>query len=97
MTLRQAQKRRRDIISGLLGVASVTLLLSTGFEPLRPLLGPHVLADVLLAAYLGLLLNARKDAIERESKVHFLPSAKRPIVPAAAAGEPLLLLQRVGG
>jgi hypothetical protein len=94
MTLRQAQKRRRDIISGLLAVASVTLLLGGGITLLRPLLVVHALADVLLVAYVGLLMNARREAIERESKVHFLPSARRP---AAAAGEPLLLLQRVGG
>jgi hypothetical protein len=96
MTLRQAQKRRRDIISLLLGVASVTLLFGMGFTLLRPLLVLHVLADLLLVTYVGLLASARRVAIERETKVHFLPSANRRI-PAAAAGEPLLLLQRVGG
>ena len=70
------------------------VLLGGGVAFLRPLLVVHVLVDVLLVAYVGLLLNARQVYVERETKVHYLPGARRP---AAAAGEPLLLLQRVGG
>jgi hypothetical protein len=96
MTLRHAQQRRRNIISGLLAVAAVTLLLGGGIHVLRPLLLVHVAIDGLLVAYIATLASVRNAALERQAKVRYLPSARRE-VPAAAAGEPLLLLQRVSG
>jgi hypothetical protein len=96
MTLRHAQQRRRNIISGLLAVAAVTLLLGGGIHVLRPLLLVHVAMDGLLVAYIATLASVRNAALERQAKVRYLPSARRE-VPAAAAGEPLLLLQRVSG
>ena len=100
MTLRQARKRRRDILSGLLALAAVTLLAGGGIAMLRPLLLVHVVVDVVLVAYVVLLVRAHHEAAERELKVRFLPTAQalggaargHDVAPAAS-GDPLLLLR----
>jgi MFS family permease len=82
-----AQKRRRDILCGLLAAAAGSLLL--GFLPgLRILWGLHVALDVLIAAYVVMLIRRRNVLAEREMKLRFLP--------ASGTAEPALLLRRTG-
>ena len=57
--------------------------------PLRALWAVHVVADVLFAAYVGVLIYLRNLAAEREMKVRFLPAASSP-------PEPALLYRRSG-
>jgi hypothetical protein len=86
LSLREAQKRRRDILFGLLAAMGGSLLI--GLLPgLRVMLGLHLLLDVLFVAYLALLVQARKAAVERDMKVRYLPGS-------AGVPEPALLLRR---
>jgi Flp pilus assembly protein TadB len=85
MTVHDAQKRRRDVLTGLAGFAVLTLtvyLLVGG-----PTLYLQLFADVLLAGYIGLLAYSQRLARERAEKVHYLhpDEAPRP--------EPALVLQ----
>jgi hypothetical protein len=85
-TRRRAQKRRRDVLLGLLVVSVGSLLLGV-LPPLRVLWMVHIAADVVLAAYIALLIYARNVAAERDAKVRFLPSGQQ-------QPEPALLLRR---
>ena len=86
ISLREAQKRRRDILFGLLAAMGGSLLI--GLVPgLRVMLGLHLLLDLLFAAYVVLLVQARKAAYEREMKVRYLPGS-------VGTPEPALLLRR---
>ena len=68
----RALRRRRDILVGLLATAGLTLGL--GLVPaLRTMLLVHLAVDVLLVAYITLLIRQRTLAAEREMKVRFLP------------------------
>ena len=82
-------RRRRDVLSALLVavVATLTLglLLNMGI-----MLVAHVVADVLLVAYVALLVHQRNVAAERDMKVRFLPQAVR-LDPALLRAEPALL------
>lgn len=85
MTVHDAQKRRRDVLTGLGGFAVLTFtvfLLIGG-----PTLYLQLFADVLLLAYVGLLAYSQRLARERAEKVHYLhpDEAPRP--------EPALVLQ----
>ena len=72
-------RRRRDVFTALLGTAAVSLLL--GLVPaFRVLLLVHLAVDVLLVAYVTLLIRQRGLAAEREMKVRFLPDS-RPVEP----------------
>jgi hypothetical protein len=86
-----SQRRRRDILFGLLAAMFGSLLL--GFLPsLRVMWGLHLVLDCLFAAYVGLLIRRRNLLAEREMKLRFLPgSASVPSVPESA-----LLLRRTG-
>jgi len=82
-------RRRRDVLTALV-VASVAtlalgLLLSIGI-----MLVAHVVADVLLGAYVALLIHQRNVAAERDLKVRFLPQPRR-LDPALLRTEPALL------
>lgn len=70
-------KRRRDVLFTLVVAMGVTLVLGL-LPPFRALLGLHVLCDVLLAGYVGMLVKARNEAAERDMKLRFLPSAAQP-------------------
>jgi len=75
-----AKKRRRDILVTLLAAAGLTLVMS--------LLMPkvflfHLFIDVLLVAYVALLVRQRKLAEERSMKVRYLGDARRPARPSA--------------
>lgn len=73
-------RRRRDVFTALVGAAAVTLLL--GLVPaFRVFLLVHLAVDVLLAAYVTMLIRQRGLAAEREMKVRFLPES-RPMQPA---------------
>ena len=82
-------RRRRDVLSALVVAALATLVL--GLLPaFRVMLLAHLVADVLLAAYVGLLIHQRNVAAERDLKVRFLPQAHR-LDPALLRAEPALL------
>jgi hypothetical protein len=69
---RQSRKRRRDILLLLIGAAAGTLLL--GAVPgLHTLLYLNVVIDLLLVAYIGLLIHMRNMAAERSARLAWLP------------------------
>lgn len=81
----EVRRRRRDVFLTLLGAAGVTL-------PLAVLLGGpvwmlHLAVDALLLGYVALLIQLQQRAVERESKVRYLPRH-------GSAPEPALLLRR---
>ena len=78
-----AQKRRRDILVGLLAAMVISLVLGA-VPSLRVLWIVHVLADVLFVGYVALLVRMRNAVAEREMKLRFLPGAGPQV-------EPLLL------
>jgi hypothetical protein len=80
MTHSQAQRRRQDVLVALFASVLLSLLATVAFPALLPL---HLLADVLLVAYLGLLLFAPRRAAKSASKVTYLaPAPARPVAPA---------------
>ena len=72
---RRALRRRRDILVGLLATSGLTLVLGV-LPSLRALLMAHLVVDVLLVAYVALLIRQRTLAAEREMKVRFLPGPR---------------------
>jgi hypothetical protein len=82
-------RRRRDVLSALLvavvATLAVGLILGMGI-----MLVAHVVADVLLVAYVALLVHQRNAAAERDMKVRFLPQPHR-LDPALLRAEPALL------
>jgi len=68
-----ACKRRRDILVSMLCVLVGTGLLGA-IPTLRPLLYVTMVGAVFLASYVGLLVYLRNLAIEREVKLHYLPT-----------------------
>jgi hypothetical protein len=78
-------RRRRDVFVALLAAAALSLLL--GVLVMRAMLAVHIAVDVLLGAYVGLLIRQRNLAAEREMKVRFLPGPR--------AVEPALLRRSV--
>ncbi len=83
-------RRRRDVLTGLAVTVVVSLLLAvvTGLSAIFVLL--HVLADVLLVAYVALLIHQRNAAAERDMNVRFLPNTGS-FDPSLMPGEPALL------
>ena len=83
-------RRRRDVLTGLVGFVVVTLLAVavTGLASTFVLL--HVLADVLLIAYVALLIQQRNAAAARDMNVRFLPNTGS-FDPSLMPGEPALL------
>ncbi len=83
-------RRRRDVLTGLAATVGVTLLLAivTGLASMFVML--HLLADVLLVAYVALLIHQRNAAAERDMNVRFLPNTGS-FDPALMPGEPALL------
>jgi hypothetical protein len=69
----RSQRRRRDVLLILgVGVLSSLLLAIVAGNPLFWLV--QGLTDVLLVAYLALLVRMKQTAIERRAKVHYLPA-----------------------
>ena len=81
------RRRRQNILFGLLGAMSVTLL---GGFVISKLFLMHLAPDLLFVAYCAMLVQARNVAAEREIKVRYLPG------PTFATPEPQLLLRRSG-
>lgn len=67
------RKRRRDVLLTLAGTAAFTLLLSVAFGGVAIAL--HLVADVVLGAYVYLLVQMRKRAAEQAVKVRYLDAA----------------------
>ncbi len=82
-------RRRRDVLSALLVASVATLALGLLFS-MGIMLVAHVVADVLLVAYVALLVHQRNVAAERDMKVRFLPQPHR-LDPALLRAEPALL------
>ena len=82
-------RRRRDILTALLVAVVSTLALGLLFS-IGIMLIAHVVADILLVAYVALLIHQRNVAAERDLKVRFLPQPHR-IDPALLRAEPALL------
>jgi len=80
----ELQRRRRDVLLGLLSAVILTLALGLLFKPAFAL---NLVADVALAGYVTLLVRARTIAAEREMKVRYLPG---PIAMPMQANEPAL-------
>ena len=82
-------RRRRDILSALLVAVFATLILGLLFG-IGIMLVAHVVSDILLVAYVALLVHQRNVAAERDMKVRFLPQPHR-LDPALLRAEPALL------
>jgi hypothetical protein len=85
MRRRQALKRRRDVLLALLTGAVGSLLLGV-IPGLHVMLLVQLVFDLLLGAYLCLLIRLRNLAAERERKLAYLPrSAPADLARAASA------------
>jgi hypothetical protein len=82
-------RRRRDVLTALLVAVFATLALGLLFS-MGIMLVANVVADVLLVAYVALLVHQRNVAAERDMKVRFLPQPHR-LDPALLRAEPALL------
>jgi hypothetical protein len=82
-------RRRRDVLTALVVAVFATLVLML-LPPFRVLWVAHVLADVLLVAYVALLVHQRNVSAERDMKVRFLPRTAA-FEPALVRNEPVLL------
>ena len=69
---RRTIERRRNVLFTLVGVAVGTLLL--GVVGVKMMLLFHVATDVLIAAYIALLVRLRSMNAERDMKLHYLPT-----------------------
>ena len=81
-------RRRRDVFTILLAVAAGTLVLGL-LPPLRVLWMVHLIVDVLLIAYVALLIQQRNAAAARDINVRFLPNTG--FDPSLMPGEPAML------
>ena len=82
-------RRRRDVLSALVVAVVATLLLGL-FLGTGLVWAAHLVADILLVAYVALLVHQRNVAAERDMKVRFLPQPHR-LDPALLRAEPALL------
>jgi uncharacterized membrane protein SirB2 len=72
-SMSRSQRRRRDVLLVLgVGVLSSLLLAVFAGNPVFWLV--QLFMDVLLVAYLGLLLRMKQTANERQAKVRYLPA-----------------------
>jgi hypothetical protein len=85
----EAKKRRRDILVTLLAAAGLTLVLGLALPQVLLL---HLVIDLLLVAYVALLVRQRRIVEERAMKVRYLrapvANVRRSAVPAAAGRYP---------
>ena len=75
------RRRRRDILLTLLGAAVITLVLAVLLG--GPAIWFHLLADAMVATYVGLLVQVRRSEAERSAKVRYLPAPRSAPEPAA--------------
>jgi len=83
----EAKTRPRDVLFTLAGAAGVTFLMALMLG--GPVWGLNLVCDLLLGGYVLLLIQLQQRAMERDSKVRYLPS------PSVRA-EPAMLLRRSG-
>jgi membrane protein implicated in regulation of membrane protease activity len=83
----EAKKRRRDVLFTLAGAAGVTFLMALLLG--GPVWGLQLICDLLLAAYVAMLVQTQQRTMERDTKVRYLPRR-------SARPEPALLLRRSG-
>jgi len=83
----EAKKRRRDVLFTLAGAAGVTFLMALMLG--GPVWGLNLVCDLLLGGYVLLLIQLQQRAMERDSKVRYLPSH-------SVRAEPAMLLRRSG-
>ena len=83
----EAKRRRRDVLFTLAGGVGITFVLALFLG--GPVWGLNLLVDIAFVAYVVMLVQAQKLAVERTAKVRYLP--KR-----SAQPEPALLLRRSG-
>jgi hypothetical protein len=70
-----ACKRRRDVLMILLCTLTVTGLVGV-IPAMHVLLFATAFIGVMLVAYLGLLVRLRNQAVERETKLRYLPQSR---------------------
>ncbi len=92
LSRREAKRRRRDILLTLACAASLTLVLAVLLG--GPVIALHLFVDVLLVAYVALLVNAQQVAPARPQRraanVHRLPARPEP------EQRPAVVLRRTG-
>jgi hypothetical protein len=71
LAARAARKRRRDVLFTLVAASGLSFLMAVGLG--GPVMFLHLLIDVALIAYVGMLIRLQKAKAEREIKVAFLP------------------------
>ncbi len=71
----QAQRRRRDVLMGLVVAMAGSALLAM-IPGLSVMWMVNVVVDVLFVGYVALLVRMRNVAAEREMKLTFLPGAR---------------------
>jgi Flp pilus assembly protein TadB len=79
----RSRRRRRDVLLVLGSAVAGTFLLVLAMNS-TVVWGLQLLCDVLLIAYLVLLVRMRSTATERQAKVHYLPPAVAQPAPAHA-------------
>ncbi len=77
---RAARKRRREVLYTLLAASGLSLLMAIGLG--GPVLVLHVLIDIALVVYVGLLVRIQRAKAEREIKVAFLPHGGEGVAPS---------------
>ena len=80
MASRAARKRRREVLYTLFAASGLSLLMAVGLG--GPVLALHLLIDVALITYVGLLIRLQKAKAEREIKVAFLPHGGEGVAPS---------------
>jgi hypothetical protein len=71
----QAQRRRRDVLMGLVVAMAGSAILAM-IPGLSVMWMVNIVVDLLFVAYVGLLVRMRNVAAEREMKLTFLPGAR---------------------
>ena len=79
------QRRRRDVLLVLAGLAGVTLLAALVTRSV-PMFLLNLLADAALVAYVYMLVQVKQRAREQRVKVRYLSSAYQPISPYLVDG-----------
>ncbi len=98
----QAQKRRRDVLIGLLAAVGITLVMALFSGGSIMFVVLHLLADACLGAYVYLLLQMKSRQRGRQPQLRPLAHTGRHLrsipgmgaEPAGVQGEPALLLRR---
>jgi hypothetical protein len=77
---RAARKRRREVLYTLLAASGLSLLMAVCMG--GPVLALHLLIDIALVSYIGLLIRMQRAKAEREIKVAFLPHGGEGVAPS---------------